>query len=468
MRTFFVEYFHRILEHGPDSLPSSFNVIESFLFPNTEFLSFDLREEREHLLQVDDYFDWYSRENLPRDPRLLMDSMEDGIVYSFDMASDASGYRIQTEESAIVLAGIALVRHANELSCLLVAGENPPHPPDKEILERLEDTSGYTPRIGRESIVPDPVFTVKSRYLDGFPEHARVLMLTRFDLEASNYNVRYINLDTGPSYSVMTDDLSSLDAMDLGDLIELKKHLLEGLKRYDALFSALASLIYLPLVFIDEHEHTHNETFTTEFFLRKDEGTAKKVVAEFNEPVYMYERTIRCLATLERSADATHRIVPPEMKFMRDGYWKPLAPGQIGQGKNGERIAGQTWVSRMDSWSAQRPDEFLLKRPSLSLKGDDPGIVYIMRSPAHDLEVYKVGLTRKSAEGRADDLSRTAAPLKFGILAQWDVGNCRAVEQEVHNRLNAYRINPKREFFHCKLTDIVSCVDQVIKDLESS
>jgi hypothetical protein len=50
LRHFFLEYLDRLIKIGPFSLPTSFNVVESFLSFSNEFLAFDLREEREHLL----------------------------------------------------------------------------------------------------------------------------------------------------------------------------------------------------------------------------------------------------------------------------------------------------------------------------------------------------------------------------------------------------------------------------------
>ncbi len=50
LREYFREYGSRIVTHGPHSFPASFNVIESFLTYSHDFLMFDLREEREHLL----------------------------------------------------------------------------------------------------------------------------------------------------------------------------------------------------------------------------------------------------------------------------------------------------------------------------------------------------------------------------------------------------------------------------------
>ena len=94
LRWYVDEYANRMIEHGPHSLPCSFNIIEAFLQYDDSCFLFGLRPEREHLLDLDDYFAWYSLNELPQDPSLLVDAMEEGIVYSYDLVSSNSGYRI--------------------------------------------------------------------------------------------------------------------------------------------------------------------------------------------------------------------------------------------------------------------------------------------------------------------------------------------------------------------------------------
>lgn len=86
LRNLFLEYFGRLASHGPHSLPSSFNVTEAFFAYSKKYIAFDLREEREHLLRLHEYFNWFTEETsaLPEDPRALEDVMPDGIIYSYD------------------------------------------------------------------------------------------------------------------------------------------------------------------------------------------------------------------------------------------------------------------------------------------------------------------------------------------------------------------------------------------------
>jgi T5orf172 domain len=466
LRRYFVECNDRLRRHGPYSLPASFNVVESFLSYDSEYCLFDVRAEIEHLLSAAEYFDWYSANNMPKAPAILLDVLQEGVVYSYDMAGDASGFHLSRGESKLVIAGVSLVLHGHELSCMLVAGEDPPNPPDAEIAELSNANSA--PFRGHEGVTPDPVLGVGDRYLDTFPGFARVILLTRLDLRAQTHDVRYLMLDYGNNYRVATDDDGALQGLSADALRACKQNALDNLAEYGELFSTLAALIYLPVAFVAESEHVHEETFVTELSCRKDEEAVRETIEELGEAECVLSRTIRCLATSGGQTCGSQKVLdPPALSFQSDGFWRPLEPGTVGRDKDNQPIMGKTWVARLDSWSAQGPEQLLLQRPQEPPAGPDPGIVYVVRSPSHDVDVYKIGLTRRSAEQRARELNSTAVPLPFGVLAQWEVGDCAAVESEVHRRLEAHRINPRREFFRASIRDIVGTVHQAITDLES-
>ena len=128
---------------------------------------------------------------------------------------------------------------------------------------------------------------------------------------------------------------------------------------------------------------------------------------------------------------------------------------------------GKTWVERIDNFTVKSLEAFVLRNNPTVLPGSDPGVVYIMSSPAHDIDLYKVGLTRRNVEERSEDLSSsTGVPLPFGVLAYWHVADCSTIEKEVHKLLKPYRVNKRREFFRTSLPVIVSAVERAIADVE--
>lgn len=463
LRSFFFEYWDRMVKHGPHSFPSSFNVVESFLNFDRAYCAFDLRPEVEHLLAAAEYFQWYSANALLRKPALLIDAMREGIVYSYNMVGDPGGYRITSGRFTRVVAGVAFVRYKNELSCILVAGEQPPTPPDDKIDPKL---SAMSPSAGRVDIRPDPELGIAERYLPTFPGFVRVLVLTRIDLLRDKHDVRYVNVDLGTSYRVFTDDEEVMDDMPADKMKKYMRSSLSGLERYNDLFALLASLLYLPLFFADEGRSAADVVFKTELSARLTDPLTLKAIKLLGEKECVFERTVRCLPGSTLPPIETLNVTPPGLEFETSGYWKPLEQGLVGEDEKGKPIVGKTWVERTEHWSSRSPSSFVLHRKRKEPKGPNPGVIYVMRTAANEIDIYKVGLTRRSATERAGELNSTGVALPFGVVANWSVGDCVAVEKEVHRRLAARRISDRREFFRAPLIEITATISDVIKALE--
>jgi hypothetical protein len=245
-RYFFFEYLDRIMRLGPFSFPSSFNVVESFLSFSERFFVFDIREEREHLLRLNEYIDWYTSGSFPDKPAVLNHLLPEGIVYAYNMVSPLEDFAIETVDSKLRILGVAMIRHGPELSAMIVAGEAPPFPSDERV---SIDYDFQNLRYREEGVRPDPSLGVEDRYIDELPGYARVIMLARFNLSYSRYDVRYVDLDVGPSYVVFTDDETIYEEGMKHSLAKSK----EGLERYSGFFSALASMLYLPVFLIKRH-----------------------------------------------------------------------------------------------------------------------------------------------------------------------------------------------------------------------
>jgi hypothetical protein len=276
-----------------------------------------------------------------------------------------------------------------------------------------------------------------------------------------------VHLDLGPSFTVYTDEFSVFGDLPTMEIQRLRDSALAGLPHYDDLFSALAAMIYLPAFFAAFPQRIHDLKVSTSLGVMRDDKRVQEIVGELGESQCPMDRSIRCFpAELGDGVDSPQRVEPPEMSFKSDGYWKSIGPQEVGEGKNGEKLFGRTWVSRHESWSARSPQAFILERRIEKAIGPDPGIVYVQRSPALEPDLYKVGLSRRNAAIRAEELSSaTGVPLPFGVLAKWSVGDCARIEKEVHQRLAAFRINPRREFFYVEISQIIRIVEAVIGDL---
>jgi hypothetical protein len=471
LRYFLKEFGSRLVRLGPDSMPLSFNIVEAFLQFSEIYMVFDLRQESEHLLRLYEYFNWYTAEGGPfaKNPGALKDIMTDGLIYSYDTIGAADDFKLRAGDSDVVILGVSLIRHDEELSVIVSAGERPPYPSDAEVKEALEHT--WTAPRGKETLRPHPSLTVADRYLPDFQGYAQVLMLSRIDLDARQYDARYINMDVGPSYWVATDDVDGLRSIPRapGDLLSssgVDLHYTENMKRdlgrYEELFSAATALIYLPAFFLTHVSSVVEETLVTELFIDRNRQRVRRALRVLGRQELPFHRTVRCFVSGVPSDEGEVReISPPELQFASEGYWRPLHPGEIGQDKRGNAVVGKTWVERHESWSARDPSSLLVRKAAKVVMGPDPGFLYVMRSPSHERDIFKIGLTRRDPGRRADELGEaTGVPLPFEVLAQWEVGDCGEAEANIHRKLASFRLSKRREFFRAPLPDIVSVIEK--------
>jgi hypothetical protein len=61
--------------------------------------------------------------------------------------------------------------------------------------------------------------------------------------------------------------------------------------------------------------------------------------------------------------------------------------------------------------------------------------------------LFKIGRTTRTVDIRAKELYNTSSPDKFLIAMRYDVQDCILAEKLIHDKLDSYRINDRREFF---------------------
>ena len=91
-----------------------------------------------------------------------------------------------------------------------------------------------------------------------------------------------------------------------------------------------------------------------------------------------------------------------------------------------------------------------------------------MRSVSHNINLYKIGKTGRSADERARKLSSaTGVPTDFEVLFTREVGDIDFVEKETHLRLKSYRINRRREFFRCSPQTILETIESILEEMNA-
>jgi len=460
LRSFFLEYAERFGRHGPFQMPSSFNVVEAFLPFSETYMAFDLLEEHEYVVTLFDYLDWFTGEGFPADPGVLRDVLPEKQIHHYNMSDPGSDFSVETAGSTVRLVGVSLVRHGAELSIIAVAGEDPPDPSDDDVVSWMA-SDGTSLRSA--AVQPTPDLNVSDRYLPELPSHSTVLLLARVDLERSTYDVRYVHRDVGQGYSVLTDDQRVL-----GDVAESRDAIVEQLGKYDGLFSATISLTLLPVYVLLRKSSLVQQKFTTELGTSRQSTRVRRVSKHLpRDEVYFHRQVSIVPAGAVPEESAEWDVEPPELEFASFGYWMPLSPGEIGEDQDGNSVVGKTWVQRTETWKRESLANVVLATTPPDPAGDDPGLVYLMRSGTHATDVYKIGLTRRDGESRAKELTRaTGVPTKFEVLASWRTGDCSTAEKQIHARLSKFRVNKRREFFRAPISTLIRVIQATLEELE--
>tara|TARA_R110000803_G_scaffold22161_1_gene55252 strand:+ start:439 stop:906 length:468 start_codon:yes stop_codon:yes gene_type:complete len=89
--------------------------------------------------------------------------------------------------------------------------------------------------------------------------------------------------------------------------------------------------------------------------------------------------------------------------------------------------------------------------------------VYILSNPTMN-GYYKIGYTKKNPEERAKQISNaTGVIVPMKVEWAFHCYNGYGLEQEVHNKLDEYRINSQREFFQLSLEEAKSTIKELGK-----
>jgi hypothetical protein len=107
---------------------------------------------------------------------------------------------------------------------------------------------------------------------------------------------------------------------------------------------------------------------------------------------------------------------------------------------------------------------YFTKRPTTmyaNRDGDFDSWVYIMSNPSSP-GYYKIGYTKKSPEERAKQISNATGVI-VPMVVEWAFHcyNGFALEQEVHHKLDAYRVSNQREFFQISLDEARQTVEEI-------
>jgi hypothetical protein len=474
LREYNREYNSRVLNGSLHDLPGSFNVVEAFNKFIPSSATFKILEEVDHVFSFDEFIDFVTSDDLDTSDIPSLEHVMDGKIYSYNSTCDPREITFSTTNAKRYgLSSVSFVKFNNEVSIMIVAGQECDLlAKTDEIKESLRGLKNFS---HRNHIQPSDDLEVGAMPLSENCPLLKSIVLARIDLEKKTFDARYVYEDWGQSYQGVTDDVSAyMDSK--GNFInrEAEEHIKrmpEVMNEYQALFELCKTCLFLPDYFEMFSEDVRIERHPTEFIKFRNKQKNKKTIALVGS-IYKTSYRHPCVLVREtrRSPDRTE-FVTPNINIQTSGFWKKLSIDSQGTDKNGNPITGRTWISKTLSWTekivGENKIEIARKRKVSS--ADNAGFIYVMRSGAHQKDVFKVGLTRRDTETRSKELSRsTSSPDHFLVVEEWFVKDCVLAEKLIHKKLDGYRVNPKREYFKARYSVIFSVIDEVIVEIEKS
>jgi hypothetical protein len=474
LRTFLLQYNYRTWNYGLRRLPMSFNVLEPFFQYEAEHIRWRLLPEVDYRFSIEDFLDFATLPATQDATVADAGTLEEGVIYNYSVYDDPTALAMQMEaDLEYVVAGVSMLRRGSELTVLLVAGEKAQSENQKVYKGKdFVDYSGVKPD---ESNPEEPV------RLQGFPEYVQAYAACRFNIASRELELRYLMLDRGRHFVVHTDDPNSLTP--LGEQ-EIEKQLAVSnmeLKRRATLFELAKTAVLLPSYVNSRIEEIEERVETTPLAAQaKESFVVRKALEKVPLESKIFSRRILTVGSKQPSMEppaATGRAyTAPQFQIQVRGFWRKLRdPNSSGRDEAGNPIKGKTWVKtharyadatkmvyiKSSSGYARRPVETYRDKMATVANGKTqaplspanavgakPSYLYVFRSPAHGLDIYKVGYTDRNPDSRARELSSTTgSPVPFLVVQAWAVVDGHAAETAAHKALEDYRLASNREFF---------------------
>jgi hypothetical protein len=466
LRFFHGEFNLRVWEYGFGSMPSSFNVLEGFFRWTPDLFYFELFEEEEHMFSLFDFFDFVTSKNFSGSIDYFIENIEDELIYSYNILNDVKDITFSTRDSKVyVIGGVSFVKRGNEVFMLLVAGELGD---TKELTKDLPDYDSGTKT--KSYLIPAEDRKKEAVGLFDREDIWKVNVYVRIDLDLKTIDSRYIQKDTGIGFTTITDDYGMLkrSIKDKETLENLIKSQSEEIATYESIFEAAYNCLFLPEYFDFYDESVLPEEHPTDLHNETLRGRIFKNQPKFNSNFFIKSRDVWVLDRHNDTVSGSTVLKKTELKIEKGGYWEILEPGQIGIDKNGKEIHSRTWVEKTLSWYESKLAESNVEITIPKTASQNKGYIYLLRNAAHELDVFKIGLTTNTVEERAKQLSGTPSPDKFIIINRWPVQDCVLAEKLIHKKLDSYRLNPKREFFKIKLEDAIKEIIPIIDKINNN
>ncbi len=466
LRYFLKEFNGRAWHHGLRSMSVMFNIMEAFFIYRRPEIYFELIEEENYLFSFFDFIDYITSQDFEGDKKLIDESITPDIIYNFNVGKDLEEIKFKSEVGEeFIVAGISIIRRENEITVLMTTGKKKTAniSVDKNSFKYKTEISNKTGLI-KEFQETLKTTEIEYEYLDSEKKYIKVLVASRIDLETMTIDARYVAEETNLTFNVVTDEIDGF-LNEKGEFYSQEEketygNCAEKAGKYSSIFEAIKFSLYLPYFFNSKEDFIIEETFETHF--KKEYNTP------FNRRNFRNVYGHKCAIKTLYSLDTKNLLSPDKIKLkddlfkvQTDGYWKKIGLDEIGLDKNGKSIHGKTWVNKTLSWFEAKEQDLIIEKDNNLFIGENAGFIYILRNPTMEKDIFKIGLTKKEVDERANQLSKTSVPDKFYKSQEWNVKDCIKAEKEIHARLNKFRVDPRREFFKVKYDIAIEVIKEV-------
>jgi hypothetical protein len=469
LRHFLLEFNNRAWESGLWSMPTMFNVMESFFKYRKPEGYFELIEEENYYVSIQDFLDFVTSDNFITDPTTLQESITKDIIYNFDISDSKENFTFKNSNGEIfIIRAISIIRRDNEVTLSIVSGK-------KQTDEDVLDTELYKnlkpANPDKEKIINKIKSDLKNKelefeYLDDNKEYIKTVILIRLDIETLTIDTMYVGVESNMMFSITTDDRTIFTDRK-GNFPSEKheesyKNNIEKIKKYDAISDLAKYLVYLPFYFNVNEEIIKTEDKETEYKKLIQNPLKKR---KFQNTLG-YKASIKTVFFLDKNDTlAPDKIILRDdlFKIEKSGFWKTLSPEDVGMDKKGKTIHGKTWVNQSSSWFEAKNDDLTIEKEQTNIEGPNVGYIYILRNPTMGKNIFKIGLTRNEVDYRVEQLSKTSVPDKFYKAQEWIVKDCVLAERQIHEALNSYRVDPRREFFEVPYDKAIEVITNTVK-----
>tara|TARA_R110001583_G_scaffold190362_2_gene354547 strand:+ start:893 stop:2548 length:1656 start_codon:yes stop_codon:yes gene_type:complete len=479
LRHFLMEFNNRAWEHGLRSMPLLFNILESYFIYRKPHQYFELLEEENYLISFYDFLDFYTSDKLKYNKELILDNLVTDIIYNFNIGTDLNEITFKTDDNAeFILSGISMIRRENEVTILLITGCNEAKEvktsdikletdnPDKlSLIEQFKEDAKEDVKEDVKEDFQKPLFVDKDE------NFSKVLVACRLDLTTDTIDAKYVAEEFENFFQIQTNEIDGFADVN-GEYLskeyeEIHENGIKRVKQFDAIFEIAKASLYLPYYLSDNEDAILEETHDTEFKKINSNPIKKRKFRDTfgyktsNKPLYIIN---------------TNNVFSPNKIKLRDdlfkietsGYWKNLGVDQIGTDKKGNPIHSKTWVNKKISWYEATNKELIVEKNSNKFTGKNSGYIYVVRTPTMANNIFKIGLTRNDVELRVKQLSNTSIPDKFYKVQEWNVADCVEAEKQIHEILDDYRIDQRREFFEIDFSKAVETISKVCDSINKN